>query len=407
MNVSKSDILDPESPNAAVKLALAETHVIQETKTYLESHGVVLSAFSGRGHSETIILVKNIPYGTTVEQLREMFGVHGELQRILVPPAGTLAVIEFVHTDEARTAFRTLAYRRLGNSVIYLEKGPLGMFHSMSAASEVANGATPIGIEDPYAGDDDNMNVAGGKTLYVKNVAFATSSERFADSFRHLPDFAFARLQTKPDPKRPGAQLSMGFGFVGFRTTEAARKALKGMHGSALDGHTLSVKFAGRGAEEQEEKKGGKEKAKTTKMLVKNIPFEATRKDIQELFGCVLSASALRVRALGTATKHGLPPSAHGQLKSVRLPKRFDRRSRGFAFLEFVTRHEAENAYNALKHTHLLGRHLVLEWAEEGEVDIDELRRKAGVGYGDGSDMPGKKRKLVLDEDGEGEENNA
>jgi multiple RNA-binding domain-containing protein 1 len=83
------------------------------------------------------------------------------------------------------------------------------------------------------------------------------------------------------------------------------------------------------------------------------------------------------------------------------LPKRFDRRSRGFAFLEFVTRHEAENAYNALKHTHLLGRHLVLEWAEEGEMNVDELRRKAGVGFGDGSDMPGKKRKLLLDEDSE------
>jgi multiple RNA-binding domain-containing protein 1 len=33
MNISKSDILDPESPDAAVKLALAETHIIQETKT--------------------------------------------------------------------------------------------------------------------------------------------------------------------------------------------------------------------------------------------------------------------------------------------------------------------------------------------------------------------------------------
>lgn len=94
--------------------------------------------------------------------------------------------------------------------------------------------------------------------------------------------------------------------------------------------------------------------------------------------------------------------SAHGQLKSVRVPKRFDRRTRGFAFLEFVTRHEAENAYNALKHTHLLGRHLVLEWANEGDVDIEELRKKVGVGLGDGSELPGRKRKLVLgDEDGE------
>lgn len=88
--------------------------------------------------------------------------------------------------------------------------------------------------------------------------------------------------------------------------------------------------------------------------------------------------------------------SSHGQLKSVRVPKKFDHRSRGFAFLEFLTRHEAENAYAALKHTHLLGRHLVLEWAEEAETDIDELRKKAGVGFGDGKELPGRKRKLDL-----------
>ena len=33
----KFDILDPESGHAAIEVALAETHVIQETKTYLES----------------------------------------------------------------------------------------------------------------------------------------------------------------------------------------------------------------------------------------------------------------------------------------------------------------------------------------------------------------------------------
>jgi multiple RNA-binding domain-containing protein 1 len=264
----------------------------------LESHGVILSAFSGRGRSETIILVKNIPYGTTADQLREMFGIHGELQRILVPPAGTLAVIEFADADGARKAFRAVAYRRLGNSVIYLEKGPLGMFQPSSATSEVANGVTPIAIEEPDAEEDANMDITNGKTLFVKNLAFATSSERFTQAFRHLPDFAFARLQTKPDPKRSGARLSMGFGFVGFRSAEAARKALKGMHGYILDGHSLSVKFAGRGAEEQEEKKGGREKAKTTKMLVKNVPFEATRKDIQGLFRYAVSACQAHLELL-------------------------------------------------------------------------------------------------------------
>ena len=43
------------------------------------------------------------------------------------------------------------------------------------------------------------------------------------------------------------------------------------------DGHKLVVKWAGRGEE--------KVKARTTKMIVKNVPFEATKKDIRELFG--------------------------------------------------------------------------------------------------------------------------
>ncbi|TFY83410.1 hypothetical protein EWM64_g595 [Hericium alpestre] len=208
---------------------------------------------------------------------------------------------------------------------------------------------------------------------------------------------AVQRIGARHLVKRPAARLSMGYGFVGFKTAEAAQKAVKGMQGYVLDGHALAVKFAGRGVEEQEPEKGAA-KSRTTKMLVKNVPFEATRKEIRELFGFVVSyfTSCADAEMWWCRT--------HGQLKSVRLPKRFDHRTRGFAFLEFVTRHEAENAYNALRHTHLLGRHLVLEWAEEGEQDIEQLRKKAGVGYGGGGELPGRKRKLDLGEDDAGEE---
>ncbi|KAJ7771026.1 hypothetical protein DFH07DRAFT_1057785 [Mycena maculata] len=61
------------------------------------------------------------------ERIRELFEPHGALTRVLVPPAGT-AVVEFARADEAGVGFRAVAYRRLGNSVVYLEKGPLGMF---------------------------------------------------------------------------------------------------------------------------------------------------------------------------------------------------------------------------------------------------------------------------------------
>ncbi|KAI5991208.1 hypothetical protein EDD15DRAFT_2169533 [Pisolithus albus] len=392
LSISKADILNPESDNAAVKLALAETHVIQETKAYLESQGVILSAFSSRARSDTTILVKNIPYGTTADQIREMFEVHGKLDRVLVPPAGTIAVVEFEHADEAKKAFRALAYRRLGNSILYLEKGPLGMLAETTrdddASPTTLTAFKPVVIAEQGASDgagkDDEPPLSAGTTLFVKNLAFSTTSERLRQVFGALPEFSFARVQTKPDPKRPKApgeappRLSMGYGFVGFKTPEGAQKAIKSMQGFVLDGHALHVKFAGRGKEEEEESKDNKvAKARTTKVIVKNVPFEASKKDIRELFG------------------------AHGQLKSVRLPKKFDSRSRGFAFLEFLTRREAENAFAALKHTHLLGRHLVLEWAEEAEQDIEVLRKKAGVGYWGGAELPGRKRKLNIGEDDE------
>lgn len=402
MNISKSDILNPESENAAVKLALAETHIINETKSYLESHGVLLDSFStltGSGRvrrSDTVILVKNIPYGTSADTIHEIFEVHGELSRVLVPPAGTIAVVEFVHPDEAARAFKVVAYQRLGNSIVYLEKGPIGMFKELTKdgpTTVVSNGAKPITISDEKDAEDGLQTaIVNGTTLFVKNLAFSTTSTGLDRAFRSLPSFAFARVQTKPDPKKPGGKLSMGYGFVGFKDVEGAKRALKAMQGYVLDGHALSVRLAGRGAEEPAEGKVKTGGNSSTKMVVKNVPFEASKKDIRELFGCVLLRPDLFCSCPHSRSDH----SAHGQLRSVRVPKKFDHRSRGFAFLEFASKHEAENAFNSLQHTHLLGRHLVLQWAEENEHDLDSLRRKAGVGYGGGVEVPGKKRKLVI-----------
>ncbi|KAG6824413.1 Multiple RNA-binding domain-containing protein 1, partial [Arthromyces matolae] len=117
LNIDKSSILNPESgDNAAVKLALAETHIISETKAYLESQGVDLTSFGSRVRSDTIILVKNIPYGTSTEQIQELFEPSGALKRVLVPPAGTMAIVEFEKAEEAQKGFKAVAYRRLGNS---------------------------------------------------------------------------------------------------------------------------------------------------------------------------------------------------------------------------------------------------------------------------------------------------
>ena len=63
---------------------------------------------------------------------------------------------------------------------------------------------------------------------------------------------------------------------------------------------------------------------------------------------------------------------------------------------------------DALRHTHLLGRHLVMEWANEGEgVTVGALRERVGRDWrgkdGVEEGTRGKKRKLDLD-GGKGEE---
>ena len=57
----------------------------------------------------------------------------------------------------------------------------------------------------------------------------------------------------------------------------------------------------------------------------------------------------------------------------------------------------------ALRHTHLLGRHLILDWAED-EGDMEARRAKTKIGFGTGKGLPGQREKLRLG-DGGGAEN--
>ncbi|CAG8796946.1 19302_t:CDS:2, partial [Gigaspora rosea] len=86
------------SDNMAAKLTLAETHVIQETKSFLEMNGISLNSFGKKEKSDTVILVKNIPFGVTKDELLQLFGWYGEIWRVSVP--------------------------------LYLEKAPQGVFKS-------------------------------------------------------------------------------------------------------------------------------------------------------------------------------------------------------------------------------------------------------------------------------------
>lgn len=365
IGVSKADLLDPTSSDAAVKQAHAETHVIQETKAYFRAHGVNLDAFKQRERGHLAILVKNFSYGTTGEDLRKLFEPFGQLTRVLMPPSGTIAIVEFTRPDEAQKAFKGLAYRKLGDSILFLEKAPKDLFEAgvspQNALPEAKAVSQGFSTADTFAADEGDENIATA-TLFVKNLNFSTTNQSLIDAFRPLDGFVTARIKTKPDPKNPGQTLSMGFGFADFKTKAQAQAALAVMNGYTLDRHALVVRASHKGMDAADERRREdtekKIAARRTKIIIKNLPFQATKKDIRSLFG------------------------TYGQLRSVRVPQKFDRSARGFGFADFVSAREAENAMDALKNTHLLGRRLVLEFATEEAVDPEEeiqrIEKKVG-----------------------------
>jgi RNA recognition motif-containing protein len=53
---------------------------------------------------------------------------------------------------------------------------------------------------------------------------------------------------------------------------------------------------------------------------------------------------------------------------------------RGFAFVDFLSHQEAVDAMEAVAGTHLYGRRLVAEWADQDE-GLDELRAKTAAKF--------------------------
>ncbi|KAI6175548.1 putative RNA-binding protein 19 [Aphelenchoides bicaudatus] len=105
---------------------------------------------------------------------------------------------------------------------------------------------------------------------------------------------------------------------------------------------------------ETEENEAEEKQEECSKILVRNIPFQATPKEVRAIF------------------------AAFGELKTVRLPKKAGGQEghRGFGFIDFMSSTDARTAFDALSHsTHLYGRRLVLEWSKETE-DVEEIRTK-------------------------------
>ncbi|PWA19577.1 hypothetical protein CCH79_00006971 [Gambusia affinis] len=379
-NTTKSQVLDHDSKGSvAVRMALGETEIVQETRQFLLDNSVCLDSFSqaAAARSTTVILVKNLPAGVTTTELEELFSPHGSLGRVLLPPSGLTAIIEFLEPTEAKRAFTRLAYSKFHHVPLYLEWAPVGVFTAAKPETDkektVKEEKKKEEIEQEEKDEEEEEETVPGSTLFIKNLNFSTTEEKLQEIFSKCGKVKSCSISKKKD--KSGNVLSMGYGFVQYQTAEAAQKALRQLQHCVVDDHQLEVKIserATRTAEVSHKKKQTEKKQTGSKILVRNVPFQATVREIRELF------------------------STFGELKTVRLPKKAagSGNHRGFAFVDFLTKQDAKKAFAALCHsTHLYGRRLVLEWAD-AEDSVETLRQKTAEHFH--GDLPKKRRKAEV-----------
>lgn len=382
-NTTKEHLLMENSKNTsvAVRLALGETQLVAETKSFLETNGVYLDAFNkpAKKRSKTCILVKNLPANTTMDEIKPLFEKHGHIARFIMPKHGITVLVDFVEPFEAKKAFSKLAYSQFKSSPLYLEWAPENVFNktvykveNTKTESEVAQEKEVVAEQNEKKDENviekteikeesEDIEPENDTTLFVKNLNFKTSEELLRKHFSSIGKLHNVTIAKKKDPKNPGQVLSMGYGFVQYYTRHDANKALKELQCSNLDGKTLELKRSERG--NTNEIKTSKKTSKSTeqngtKILVRNVPFQANRNELHEIF------------------------RVFGEIKTLRLPKKLTPgadQHRGFAFVDFYSKADAKSAFEALcQSTHLYGRRLVLEWADqtdEGE-DVDNLRKR-------------------------------
>ncbi|CAO2816369.1 unnamed protein product [Amaranthus hypochondriacus] len=366
--VSKSDLLDSKADDVAVRVALGETQIIADTKKALTNVGVNVASLEestpkGGKRSNHVLLVKNLPFCSTEGELSKMFGRFGSIDKIILPPTKTLALVIFLEPTEARVAFNSLRYSRYRDSMLYLEWAPNNIFDQDSIPNEdltVNMGAQHRefmkAVVDKQFEGITQVEIFESRTLYVTNLNFSTTDECLGKHIKeNMQEGKIISVRIVKRQKK-GKTVSAGYGFVEFDSVETADTACKALQGTVLDKHALNFQH------HHTTEKKVLEKAETdrslTKLKVGNVAFEATEKDLRQLF------------------------SPFGQVKSLRLPKR-PGGHRGFAFVEYVTKQEAEKALKALSSTHLYGRHLVLERAKLEET-LEELRTRTAAQFVDG-----------------------
>ncbi|KAM0671229.1 Multiple RNA-binding domain-containing protein 1 [Ordospora colligata] len=204
------DVVDVDDKDLGARMARIETHLVQQTKEFLESNGIFLNALTGTTDKKTLVV--------RCAELMKCLEYISEGCRVCISPSKCLALLKFDKEDEALKCYRKLGLRRIREAVVYCEYAPICRVpenHLNVCKDEQISNATING--NPYG--LRNRSKLGNKLL-IRNVPFQATKEDIRKIFSefHVKD---VRIPIK----REGS--SRGFCFVTMETPEDVSGAME------------------------------------------------------------------------------------------------------------------------------------------------------------------------------------
>jgi multiple RNA-binding domain-containing protein 1 len=224
------------------------------------------------------LLLKNLPSGTNANTIRGLLAPYGLLKHLLIPPSGLVAIVQFEDPQSAASAAKNVAYCKIGNSIVYVERA--------SSQFVISEGFADVLKQEPGFSERETNAEVNNQCLFVQNFPRGTDAKALQDLFVSRTGFRSLKL-VRNDSKGE-------YAFVTFNGAEPASKAYEEMDGQLFAGRRLNIarstdRHSAKPAYDslESESKG----SATCKLIVKNLPFEASLADLRTILRSVTGAT--------------------------------------------------------------------------------------------------------------------
>jgi len=188
---------------------------------------------------------------------------------------------------------------------------------------------------------DPTLRKSGLGNIFVKHLAKTIDNKSLYDTFSMFGNILSCKVATNNKGE------SLGYGFVHYENDEAATTAIARVDGKVIAGQKVEVS-----AFKSKKERGGLNKNKYTNVYVKNLPEDATKEKVDELF------------------------SKYGKITSSMFAFEKENKTRAFGFINYETPEEAHNAVEALNNYDWNGKKLYVGRAQKKEEREKELRER-------------------------------